>query len=178
MNAPLPPLKGSPQTVTTGPIQGSRKIYASPAGRPDISVPLREITLSDPLEPPVRVYDPSGPYTETDAAIDLNKGAPLVREPWIAKRGYAATEPRAVKPEDNGNISADKLVAPCPAERTIRKGAPGQLVTQYEFAKAGLVTEEMIYVAHRENNAREAMLEQAQEKLADGESFGADIPPS
>jgi phosphomethylpyrimidine synthase len=61
MNAPLPPLKGSPQTVTTGPIQGSRKIYASPAGRPDISVPLREITLSDPLEPPVRVYDPSGP---------------------------------------------------------------------------------------------------------------------
>jgi phosphomethylpyrimidine synthase len=55
--------KGIPAAVTTGPIQGSRKIYASPKGRPDIRVPLREIVLSDPAEPPVRVYDPSGPYT-------------------------------------------------------------------------------------------------------------------
>src|SRR3954454_967554 len=138
MNAPVTNLKGLPQSVTTGPIQGSRKIYASPASRPDISVPLREIALSDPLEPPVRVYDPSGPYTEANAAIDLNAGAPLVREPWIAKRGYAATQPRPVKPEDTGTIAADTLVAPCRAGRTIRKGAPGQLVTQYEFAKAGI----------------------------------------
>ena len=75
MNAPVTNLKGLPQSVTTGPIQGSRKVYASPAGRPDIRVPLREIALSDPLEPPVRVYDPSGPYTEADAAIDLAAGA-------------------------------------------------------------------------------------------------------
>ena len=90
MNAPVTNLKGLPQSVTTGPIQGSRKVYASPAGRPDIRVPLREIALSDPLEPPVRVYDPSGPYTEADAVIDLAAGAPLVREAWISSRGYAA----------------------------------------------------------------------------------------
>ncbi|HEX2727375.1 MAG TPA: phosphomethylpyrimidine synthase ThiC [Beijerinckiaceae bacterium] len=169
--------KGVPQSVTTGPIAGSRKIYASPQGRPDIRVPLREIALTDPNEAPVRVYDPSGPYTETDAAVDVNRGLPLVREPWLATRGYAAVEPRAVRPEDNGNISPDKLVPPCPAERAVRKGAPGQRVTQYEFARAGIITEEMIYVAHRENLAREKMLERAEQALADGESFGAAIPP-
>ena len=55
-----------PQSVTTGPIAGSRKVYAAPKTHPDMRVPLREIVLSDPLEPPVRVYDPSGPYTEAD----------------------------------------------------------------------------------------------------------------
>ena len=166
-----------PQSVTTGPIEGSRKVYAAPAGRPDIRVPFREIVLTDPNEAPVRVYDPSGPYTEADAGIDLNQGLPLVREAWIASRGYAAVAPRAVKPEDNGNISAEKLVPACPAERVIRRGAPGQIVTQYEFARAGIVTEEMIYVAHRENLARETALANAAETLADGESFGAAIPP-
>ena len=166
-----------PQSVTTGPIEGSRKVYAAPAGRPDIRVPFREIVLTDPNEAPVRVYDPSGPYTEADAGIDLNQGLPFVREAWIASRGYAAVAPRAVKPEDNGNISAEKLVPACPAERIIRRGAPGQTVTQYEFARAGIVTEEMIYVAHRENLARETALANAAETLADGESFGAAIPP-
>jgi len=166
-----------PQSVTTGPIEGSRKVYAAPAGRPDIRVPFREIVLTDPNEAPVRVYDPSGPYTETDSGIDLNNGLPLVRDGWIASRGYAAVPPRAVKPEDNGNISAEKLVPACPAERVVRRGAPGQMVTQYEFARAGIVTEEMIYVAHRENLARETALANAAETLADGESFGAAIPP-
>src|SRR5215203_1933153 len=177
MNAPVTNLKGLPQSVTTGPIQGSRKVYASPGGRPDIRVPLREIALSDPLEPPVRVYDPSGPYTEADAVIDLAAGAPLVREAWISSRGYAAVAPRPVKPEDNGNISVEKLVAACPAERTVRRGGAGQMVTQYEFARAGIVTEEMVFVAHRENLAREAALAEAQATIADGESFGASIPP-
>jgi phosphomethylpyrimidine synthase len=168
---------GTPETVTTGPITGSRKAYASPAGRADIRVPFREIVLSDPAEPIVRVYDPSGPYTETDSGIDLSAGLPALREPWIAARGYAAVAPRPVKPEDNGNVSADKLVPECPATRTVRRGEPGQMVTQYEFARAGIITEEMIYVAHRENLARDAALERADAAIADGESFGADIPP-
>ena len=58
----------APQVVTTGPIQGSRKVYASPEGRPDLRIPFREIALSDPSETPVRVYDPSGPYTEAEPA--------------------------------------------------------------------------------------------------------------
>jgi phosphomethylpyrimidine synthase len=81
-----------------------------------------------------------------------------------------------VRPEDNGNVSPEKLVAECPAEREIRRGKPGQLVTQYEFARAGIVTPEMAYVAHRENLGREAMLERAEAALADGESFGAAVP--
>ena len=180
MNAPVRPKdlpNGSPASVTTGPVQGSRKVYAEAPGRPDIRVPYREIALSDPKEEPVRVYDPSGPYTETDAAIDLEKGLAPVREPWIVGRGYAAVKPRDVKPEDNGFASADKLVAPCPAERTIRRAEPGQMVTQYEFARAGIITEEMIYVAHRENACRTQMLERAEAALADGQSFGAAVPP-
>jgi len=165
------------QSVTTGPIQGSRKAYASPAGRPDISVPFREIVLTDPGEPPVRVYDPSGPYTDPDTAIDLSKGLPLVREPWIADRRYAVIDARPVKPEDNGHVPTDKLVAPCPAERVVRRAASGQMVTQYEFARAGIITEEMIYVAHRENLCRETILAGAEARIADGESFGASIPP-
>ncbi|MCJ2031577.1 phosphomethylpyrimidine synthase ThiC [Methylobacterium sp. J-043] len=180
MNAPVRPKdlpNGNPASVTTGPVQGSRKVYAEAPGRPDIRVPYREIALSDPKEEPVRVYDPSGPYTETDAGIDLEKGLAPVREPWIVGRGYAAVKPREVKPEDNGFAAADKLVAPCPAERTIRRAEPGQLVTQYEFARAGIITEEMIYVAHRENACRAQMLERAEAALADGESYGAAVPP-
>ena len=170
------PKFAAPQSVTTGPITGSRKVYAAPKGRSDIRVPFREITLSDPGEPPVRVYDPSGPYTEGAASIDLADGLPPVREAWIEARGLAAAEPRAIRPEDNGNVSADHLAPLCPATRILRAGRPGQLVTQLEFARAGIVTEEMIYVAHRENLAREAAVTEASARLADGESFGADIP--
>ncbi|MGD1039115.1 MAG: phosphomethylpyrimidine synthase ThiC [Roseiarcus sp.] len=166
----------APQNVTTGPIAGSRKVYASPKGHADVAVPFREIVLSDANEPPVRVYDASGPYTEADVRIDLNAGLPPVRQAWIEKRGYAAIAGRAVKPWDNGHVSAERLAPHCPATRTLRGGAPGQLVTQYEFARAGIVTQEMVYVAHRENLAREAAAQEAEARLADGESFGADIP--
>ncbi|WP_279358465.1 phosphomethylpyrimidine synthase ThiC [Methylobacterium indicum] len=177
MNAPILPPKDRPKIVTTGPVTGSVKAYAAPKDRPDLRVPYREIALTDPGEAPVRVYDPSGPYTETDARIDLSAGLPEIRAGWLAARGYGAVAPRAVKPEDNGFVPEDRLVAPCPAPRTVRRGEAGQRVTQLEFARAGIVTEEMIYVAHRENLCREAMLAQAEGKRADGESFGAAIPP-
>jgi phosphomethylpyrimidine synthase len=166
----------TPASVTTGPIVGSRKIYATSKWRPGVSVPLREIALSDPSEPPVRVYDPSGPYTEADVRVDLAEGLKPVREGWIAARGFATIEGRLVRPEDNGNVSADRLAPHCPAARAIRAGKPGRLVTQYEFARAGIVTEEMAYVAHRENLGREAALESAAATRADGESFGAAMP--
>jgi len=166
----------APQSVTTGPIAGGRKVYASPKGRPDIRAPFREIALSDPNEPPARVYDASGPFTDPDARIDLAAGLAPVREAWIAARGYAEIPGRAIKPEDNGRVSMERLAPHCPAARTLRAGAPGQLVTQLEFARAGIVTEEMIYVAFRENLAREAAVANAEARLADGESFGAAIP--
>jgi hypothetical protein len=163
--------------VTTGPIIGCHKIYSSPLGRPDIRVPFREIPLEPSAnEAPFRTYDTSGPYTDSDATIDLQAGLPAIRAPWLAARGFETVVPRAVKPEDNGFTPEDKLVAPCPAAQTILAGKPGQMVTQYEFARAGIITEEMIYVAHRENLGRAQALEWAAERIADGESFGADIP--
>ena len=166
-----------PSSVTTGPIVGSRKIYSSPEGRPDIRVPFREIAL-DPSakEDPYRAYDCSGPYTDTGYSVDLEAGLPPIRAEWLAKRGFDRIAPRVVKPEDNGNIGADKLVPACPAELPIYGAKPGQMVTQYEFARAGIITEEMIYVAHRENMGRISMIPGAEERVADGESFGAEIP--
>ncbi len=103
MNAPIL-AKDLPHSVTTGPITGSAKAYASPRDRSDLRIPYREIVLTDPGEAPVRVYDPSGPYTETGARIDLRAGLPEIRAPWIETRGYAAVAPRAVRPEDNGFV--------------------------------------------------------------------------
>jgi phosphomethylpyrimidine synthase len=166
----------APKSVTTGPIAGSHKVYAAVSGYPDLRVPFRQIDLSDPLEPPVRVYDASGPYTDPDVRIDLAAGLEPLRESWIARRGYAAIPGRTVKPEDNGNVAGDRLAPHCPARCTLRGAAKGQLVTQYEFARAGIVTEEMAFVAHRENLAREAAVEGAAARIVDGESFGAAIP--
>ncbi len=166
-----------PSTVTTGPIAGSRKIHTSPPGRPDISVPFREIAL-DPAagEPPFQAYDTSGPYTDPTAPIDLAAGLAPVRAGWIAGRDFDRIAARAVRPEDNGNTPAERLVPLCPAAHPVLGGRPGQLVTQLEFARAGIVTEEMIYVAHRENLGRAAMAAGAAERRADGEDFGAAIP--
>ncbi|MGH6823148.1 MAG: phosphomethylpyrimidine synthase ThiC, partial [Methylocella sp.] len=134
-----------PRSVTSGPLPGSKKIYHHPRGRADIAVPFREIAL-DPsaAEPPVRVYDPSGPYTQDAVSIDLSKGLPPVREPWLAARqGLDTYDGRTVRPEDNGGATPGRLVPPCPANRSPRKGHGGVPVTQYEFAHAGIVTEEM-----------------------------------
>jgi phosphomethylpyrimidine synthase len=170
-------VQAKPAAVTTGPVAGSRKVYTSPQGRPDIAVPFREIDLHPTAnEAPFRVYDTSGPYTDANAQISLEDGAPLVRADWIARRGFTPVAARAVKPEDNGYVAADKLVAPCPAPRAVLAGRPGQHVTQLEFARAGIVTEEMVYVAHRENIGRTQALADAQATLEDGESFGAAIP--
>jgi phosphomethylpyrimidine synthase len=164
-----------PAKVTTGPIIGSRKIFSSAPGRDDILVPFREIALHPTaLEPPLRLYDTSGPYTDPGITIDLSEGLPKPRAPWLEKRGFALTPERAVKPEDNGFAPPDMLVPACPAPHQIRAGAG--LVTQYEFARAGIITEEMIFVAHRENLGRLAAHDSAAERIEDGESFGATIP--
>jgi phosphomethylpyrimidine synthase len=87
--------------VTTGPISGSRKVYAEVDG---LNVPLREIPLAASANgAPVRVYDSSGPYTESDAAIDVERGLPRTREAWVKARAVEVYEGRDVRPEDNGN---------------------------------------------------------------------------
>ena len=202
-------------TVTTGPISASAKVYTSPDGHTDVRVPFREIALSsDSGEGTFRVYDPSGPYTDREATIDVERGLPRMREAWILERGGTKSyEGRAVRPEDNGNVSGRHAardfpnkpvprrgVSPSPRKRGEGRGEgrpqpaapvaaphPNPLpvnagrgerppVTQLEYARAGIITKEMIYVAHRENIGRKAVLERAKVALADGESFGAAIP--
>jgi phosphomethylpyrimidine synthase len=166
-----------PASVTTGPIAGSRKVFTSPEERPDIAVPFREVDLHPSAgEAPFRLYDTSGPFTDPHFSLDLDNGLPLVRGAWIERRGFDAVAGRVVKPEDNGFAAADRLVPPCPAGRSVFAGKDGALVTQYEYARAGIVTEEMIYVAHRENLGRAKAAEGAAARRADGERFGAAIP--
>jgi phosphomethylpyrimidine synthase len=168
----------TPVSVTTGPIGASRKLYSSPAGRDDLRVPIREIALHPSAgEPPLRIYDSSGPYSCGEFVPDLSAGLPAAR-PWLASRaGLERYEGRAVKPEDNGFVAEDRLVPPCPAPRALLRAGGSAPVTQLEFARAGIVTEEMIYVAHRENLCRERAFAQAAERVEAGESFGAEIPP-
>ena len=164
-----------PSAVTTGAIAGSHKIYVPVPGQPGLAVPFREVPLDrTAAEPPVRLYDTSGPYTDDTATIDLAQGLPRVREGWLAKRGFATPVARAVKPEDNGHT--DRLVPECPAAPVLWASQAGQPATQLEFARAGIITEEMIYVAHRENIGRAAMHDGAEARRADGEDFGAEIP--
>ena len=92
--------------VTTGPIAGSRKIYSTPDAAPDLRVPIREIALdASSGEPPLPVYDPSGPYTDDNVAIDVEKGLPRARTAWVKERGgveeYVG---RPIQPVDNGNV--------------------------------------------------------------------------
>src|SRR5487761_1686178 len=113
-----------PETVTTGPLPGSRKIYCHPQGQADIRVPFREVILQEGAdEPPVRIYDPSGPYTESDARIDLAKGLQRVRDPWIARRaGIEAYDGRAVLPQKRGVAGSEGGPPPSPANMRPRRG--------------------------------------------------------
>jgi phosphomethylpyrimidine synthase len=166
-----------PESVTTGPIAGSVKVHSSPESHPGMAVPFREVALSpESGEPPFRIYDTSGCYTDDRIAIDVARGAPAVRGEWIAGRGFDRPTPRPTRPEDNGNVGDDRLVAAFPGRRPVLAGRDGQLVTQLEFARAGIVTEEMVYIAHRENLGRAQMAEAAEARRRDGEDFGAAIP--
>jgi phosphomethylpyrimidine synthase len=178
MNKPTRPSDLSLPKVTTGPISASRKIYSAPDHHPDVRVPLREIALTDPNEPTFHVYDSSGPYTDPDQGIEVARGLGRHRTAWVMERGGVETYPgRDIKPEDNGNVTGSHAARVFPITNAPLRANPGQPVTQYEFARAGIITKEMIYVAHRENVGRQAVLDRAQEAIADGESFGAAIPP-
>ncbi len=102
--------------VTTGALPSSRKIFVEGQTHGDLRVPMREISLHESAnEPPLVVYDTSGAYTDPDATIDLEKGLAPLRRKWIlARADVEEYRGRDVKPEDNGNIGDDKLVAEFP----------------------------------------------------------------
>ena len=178
MNKPLSEADLATPKVTTGPIQGSRKIYVSPDLAPDVRVPLREIPLSEGAnEPPLPVYDTSGVYTDNDAVIDVEKGLKRARIEWVKERGSVEEyQGRPLKPVDNGNATGKYLARAFPVQHKPLRAKDGAPVTQLEWARKGVITKEMIYVAERENLGRKKQLERAEAARADGESFGAAVP--
>src|ERR1700742_4333432 len=175
-------IRSNPDTtlpaVTTGPLHPSRKIYVTPDEATDVRVPLREIILSPGAgEPNLPVYDTSGPYTDPNVTIDVNAGLKRARIEWVKERGGVEEyQGREIKPEDNGNVGASHAAKSFTAHHKPLRGLDGHKITQLEFARAGINTKEMIYVAARENLGRKEQLERAEAALADGESFGAAAP--
>src|ERR1700751_2013879 len=175
-------IRSNPDTtlpaVTTGPLPSSRKIFATPDAAPDLRVPLREIILSEGAgEPNLPVYDTSGPYTDPQQTIDVNVGLPRPRKAWVLERGGVEEyQGRVIKPEDNGNLAADKAARAFSAYHNPLRGRDGHKVTQLEFARAGIITKEINNTAERETLGRKQQLERAEAALADGASFGASVP--
>jgi phosphomethylpyrimidine synthase len=178
MNKMIPESEFRTPMVTTGPLPASRKAYVAGAIHPDIRVPVREIDLhASANEPPFPVYDPTGPYTDPAIVIDVEKGLARPRTAWVKGRGGVEEyDGRDIRPEDN-NASGRHLARAFPVKRRPLRAVSGTPLTQLEFARAGIITKEMEYVAIRENLGRKKMLEGADKTVAMGESFGAAIPP-
>ncbi|OWV69426.1 phosphomethylpyrimidine synthase [Rhizobium sp. R634] len=162
-------------TVTTGALPSSRKIHVAGEIHADVQVPMRQISLHPTSgEPPVTVYDSSGPYTIEGADIRIEQGLAALRRDWVLARGDVEPyEGRSIRPEDNGFASGERLTPEFPAKRQPLRAKDGKAVTQLAYARAGIITPEMEFIATRENLGRKA---QAGAMLRDGESFGAHIP--
>ncbi|WP_424977050.1 phosphomethylpyrimidine synthase ThiC [Leisingera sp. S232] len=166
MNVPNP-------KITTGGLPASRKIYVSGERFPDIRVPMREISTHPTAgEAPLPVYDSSGPYTDPAVLTDIRQGLPGLRRQWILDRGDVEEyDGRDVQPEDNGFASGARLVPEFPVKPRPLRAKDGKAVTQLAYARAGIVTPEMEFIAIRENQLREAVA-----PARDGHDWGANIP--
>ncbi|MCX2810493.1 phosphomethylpyrimidine synthase ThiC [Bacillus sp. ChL18] len=146
---------------------GSKKVYAE-GSSPDIRVPMREISLSattgafgEEENAPVRVYDTSGPYTDPDVQIDILKGLGALRTKWITGRGDVEEyNGRTVKPEDNGYKKEDHAAEYPGLQRKPLRAKPGKNVTQLHYARKGIITPEMEFIAIREHVSPEFVREE------------------
>ena len=165
------------------PLPNSRKIYVQ-GSRPDIRVPMREIAQADThtqngveRNPPIWVYDTSGPYTDPTAAIDVRAGLAALREVWIEERGD--TEQLTTVSSEYGRT---RLADPALAQvrfahvRKPRRARPEQNVTQMHYARRGIITPEMEFIAIRENLKLQQYKDEMLRRRHPGETFGAQIP--
>ncbi|MDH5763526.1 MAG: phosphomethylpyrimidine synthase ThiC [Nitrospinota bacterium] len=197
MNMPKRPSGSSSEhtiELSRDPISpNSKKIYVEGKMYPDIKVPFREIKLaptiiqnsagSQPIEEknePVLVYDTSGPYTDPEVTIDVRKGLTPIRQQWILSRGdVEAYAGRTERPEDNGYKNENQMADIERFNRTgraIYRAKPGKNVSQLHYARQGIITPEMEYIAIRENQKRLTLMEDAErEARLKGNSFGANL---
>jgi phosphomethylpyrimidine synthase len=187
--------KGSaPNGITNQPLPASHKVYVASEHRPDVRVAMRAIVLSDAngahngnghldqTQPPVTVYDTSGPYTDPHAETDIRKGLKALRLSWIRSRGDVEelAAPSYQPPSGkNGHKVSPTERFPDAARRPILRAKAGCNVSQMHYAKKGIITPEMEYIAIRENNGRRQALENGVNgggRTHAGYSFGAAIP--
>ena len=177
-----------PETVdpaSIAPFPASRKVYVT-GSRPDIRVPMREISQTatvtqrgEELEnPPICVYDTSGPYSDVDAQLDIRRGLPPLRRAWIDERHDTETLD-GLSSAYGRKRAADLALAPLrfPNVGLPRRARAGRNVTQLHYARQGIITPEMEFVAIRENQRRAAINEDPElAKQHPGHAFGATIP--
>lgn len=167
----------------TRPMTGSRKIHVA-GSRSDLQVPMREIALActpaafgGQANAPLTVYDTSGPYTDPDVRIDLSRGLPVLRQGWIEERedtGLLDTLGSAFgrSRERDARLDAVRF----PGRQRPRRALAGANVTQMHYARRGIITPEMEFVAIRENQRLDALQDAALLRQHAGQAFGASIP--
>jgi len=164
------------------PLPNSRKVYVQ-GSRPDLLVPMREISQAETpasmgaeVNPPIYVYDCSGPYTDPAVKIDIRSGLAALREGWIAERGDTETLDKLTSEYGQQRLNDPELAEMrFNLRRAPRKAKPGKNVTQMHYARTGIITPEMEYIAIRENQRREGLSEMML-KQHPGENFGASMP--
>ena len=175
-------------SLTTQAYSNSRKVYVT-GSREDIRVPMREIALADSLvggtkespvfEPnePVRVYDTSGFYTDPEQPADIYAGLPKLRESWIEERGDTEQLNELSSQYSKQRLADDTLdELRFEQQARIRRAKPGKNVTQLHYARQGIITPEMEFIAIRENMGRAKYRDEVLNQQHPGMSFGANLP--
>jgi len=176
-------IAASNDILTREPLPASQKIYVEGELHKNIRVPMREISLSN--DTTLCVYDTSGPYTDPSVEIDVEKGIPSIRKEWIEARGDVESyEGRIVRPVDNGYSTEEQLDFVAAGSkglyRTPLRAKKGKNVSQLYYARQGIITPEMEFIAIRENQNREMtkryLSDEEREARLKGENFGANLP--
>lgn len=180
--------------ITTTPFSGSEKVYAPGKVYPDLRVPMRQINLHDSVDTsgekkknqPVIVYDTSGSYTDPSIQIDVRKGLRPLRNDWIQKRGDSEELQGLSSSYGDERLKDERLNGlRFQHIRTPRKAKTGRNVSQMHYARKGVITEEMEYIAIRENLLRDANREKIEQRNKErlgqttyhsGQSFGIEFP--
>ena len=197
------PNGGTTSVSSSDQLPNSRKVYVNGEVHCDVRVPFREISLAltksmdGTLEPnePVRVYDTSGPWGDMDFRGDVEEGLPSLRANWIRDRGDVdEIEGRLVRPQDDGYLSVPHAehsakrngnsefgMRNAKLQRKPLRAKPGKVVTQLWYARQGIITPEMEFIAVRENHGLQSRNEKVESRndlgfAHAGESFGAAIP--
>jgi len=189
------PLGSKRNGITTQPLPASRKIHIQSGNIPDVQVAMRAVVTSEnghghtgnghheQANSPVMIYDTSGPYTDVNAATDIRRGLKPLRLDWIKERGdveaLAGSSYRPVNSKNGKQGSSPTERFPDSARRPILRAKHGCNVSQMHYARQGIVTPEMEYIAIRENLGRQKVLENGganSPHVHAGNSFGAAIP--